>query len=108
MVDHSSWLPLERWLNRWRLRWQVELNVGFTEHPAIPRLLQDVRLDPEPDFDHATSFLAEDLLTWGRDRGLARWPVWLYTIMSRSGVDVAGYYSLPHDRVVALPQRLVI
>ncbi|HET7306076.1 MAG TPA: potassium transporter Kup [Segeticoccus sp.] len=85
----------------------VEVQVGFSDSPDIPRALRAAcatgRLDPELERSGQVSyFVSRGGVRRTRAPGMPRWRKALFVVLAHNAADPAAYFGLPPERTVTM------
>ncbi len=91
--------------------WRGEVKLGFMEHPDIPRILAQCKMQGVGiDLDDVTYYLgAETIVAAERGKGLIpRWQEVVFAAMGRNAARISDYLQLPRDQVVEIGREIEI
>ena len=91
--------------------WRGEVKLGFMEHPDIPRILAQCKMQGVGiDLDDVTYYLgAETIVAAEEGKGLMpRWQEALFAAMGRNAARISDYLQLPRDQVVEIGREIEI
>lgn len=93
--------------------WQVVVQLGFTESPHVPKLLelisQEKLLENWTYEEMDTSFfLSRESILSTPGRGMAQWREKLFGWLSKNATKAATYFCIPPNRVVELGTQVCI
>ena len=91
--------------------WRGEVKLGFMEHPDIPRILAQCKMQGVGiDLDDVTYYLgAETIVAAEEGKGLMpRWQEALFAAMGRNAARISDYLELPRDQVVEIGREIEI
>jgi KUP system potassium uptake protein len=88
--------------------WRIVGRFGYMETPNVPDLLAATAgLGPRIELPRTTYYLGrETLLTGSRAKGLRRWQMRLFSIVSRNSMSATAYFGIPPNRVVELGMQI--
>lgn len=82
---------------------RINANIGFTEEPDVPALLNRCELEGRGFIIRETTFfLGRETLLVTLKPGMAQWRERLFSWMSRNARRAASYFNIPSDRVVEI------
>jgi KUP system potassium uptake protein len=88
--------------------WRVVGRFGYMETPNVPDLLAATAgLGLRIELPRTTYYLGrETLLTGTKARGLRRWQMRLFSVVSRNSMSATAYFGIPPNRVVELGMQV--
>lgn len=93
--------------------WQVVVQLGFTELPNVPKLLELIsneKLLEDWTYEEmdASFFLSRESILSTPGRGMAQWREKLFGWLSKNATKAATYFCIPPNRVVELGTQVCI
>jgi KUP system potassium uptake protein len=87
--------------------YRVVARFGYMETPSVPTLIEALHTTRAVplDMDRLTYYLGrETLIPCGR--GLRRFRMWLFALISRNALPATAYFGIPPNRVVELGMQI--
>jgi len=91
--------------------WRVQVNYGFLDQPDIPKALELCQAQDQDlpiNLFETSYFLSREIVVPTKGAGMARWREALFALMSRNAGNVADFFRLPNNCVIALGTRVQI
>jgi KUP system potassium uptake protein len=87
--------------------WHVTVHFGFVEIPNLPAILRLARKDGVPVLDEARYYIERnDLISRKRRNLLSRWPVALFSFMSRNSAHAIDRFKIPSNALIEIGRRI--
>jgi KUP system potassium uptake protein len=87
--------------------WHVTVHFGFVEIPDLPAVLRLAKKDGVPVLDDASYYIERNDLVGRKHRNpLSRWPLALFSFMSRNSAHAIDRFKIPSSALIEIGRRV--
>jgi KUP system potassium uptake protein len=87
--------------------WHVTVHFGFVEIPDLPAVLGLAKKDGVPILDEASYYIERnDLVSRKHRNPLSRWPIALFSFMSRNSAHAIDRFKIPSSALIEIGRRI--
>jgi KUP system potassium uptake protein len=87
--------------------WHVTVHFGFVEIPDLPAVLRLAKKDGVPVLDEASYYIERnDLISRKHRDPLSRWPIALFSFMSRNSAHAIDRFKIPSSALIEIGRRI--